>query len=395
MDLFTNYSSQRDDILSRVAKSLQLDNTRRERMESAYEALSSIIHEDDGFFKDLEIDIYAQGSVPIGTTVKPWQGDEFDLDIVLHIKKPFHNFSPQEIYNALLKKLENDGRYSHMVQKKRRCIRLKYTGDFHMDILPGCIIILTDEHNLKVPDRELRTWADSNPKGYAEWFLNKANNVTQGAVENRYRGLFSLKAKVEDLPEDDFYKKKPLQTAVQLIKRYRDIYFQNNMELATSSVILTTIAATFYNGERSIFDTINNILSSIQSESGRLKMQSTRIRIYNPVNPNEDFTEKWDTEPALYHNFILFTKDFYEKWQALKTEFSISAPTYEKLFGENIYKGAVKQQLEQFGSRSSDPLYKAASLIIGGTAKTDYKGNINQTQGSINERHRDFGDNAE
>jgi hypothetical protein len=395
MDLFNSYNLQREDILSRIAQGLQLDNTRRERMESAYQALSKIIQEDDGFFKGMEIDIYAQGSVPIGTTVKPWQGDEFDLDIVLHIKKPYHHFTPQEIYNALLKKLEEDGRYSHMVEKKRRCLRLKYAGDFHMDILPGCIIILTDEHNLKVPDRELRDWADTNPKGYAEWFLNIANSVQQGILEGHYRNLFSLKAQVEDLPKDDFYKKKPLQTSVQLIKRYRDIYFQNDADNATSSVILTTIAGLFYKGERSIFDSIDNILSGIQSESGRLRLQSSRIKIMNPVNANEDFSEKWDTEPALYQNFILFTKDFYEKWQILKKEFSLSASTYEKLFGENMYKGAIKQQLEKMGSYSSDPLYRAGSLIISGTAKTDYKGNINQYEGSRNERHRDFGDKKE
>ena len=89
-DIFSDLPLQREDILARIAEKLQLDNTRKARMESAYAALSQIIHEDQGFFKDLQIDIYAQGSVPIGTTVKPFRGDEFDLDIVIHIKSPYH-----------------------------------------------------------------------------------------------------------------------------------------------------------------------------------------------------------------------------------------------------------------------------------------------------------------
>lgn len=391
IDIFTNFTLQREDILARIAESLQLDATRRQRMESAYKALTTIINEDDGFFKGMEIDIYAQGSVPIGTTVKPLQGDEFDLDIVLHIKKGYSQFTPMEIYNALVKKLESDGRYSHMVQKKRRCVRLKYAGDFHMDILPGCMLVITDEKNIMVPDRELRGWTISNPKGYAEWFLNVANLSKTPELENYYRTLFELKAEVQELPEDDFFKKKPLQRGTQLIKRYRDIYFEKIPQYATSSIILTTIAAHFYKGENSIFETIDSILSRIQQESATLQLRHSRLKITNPVNPQEDFTEKWDEEPKLYQHFLAFTKDLYEKWQLLKKDFSQSATTYEALFGDNVYKGVIRQQVEKLGKKSSSQLMNAGSLIIGGNMRTDRKGNINEYTGEKNERHRDFG----
>jgi hypothetical protein len=392
IDIFSDFTLQREDILARIAESLQLDSTRRQRMESAYRALSNVINEDDGFFKEMEIDIYAQGSVPIGTTTKPFGKDEFDLDIVLHIKKGYSYFTPMEIYNALVQKLENDGRYSHMVQKKRRCVRLKYSGDFHMDILPGCMVIITDDRNIMVPDRELKDWTPSNPKGYAEWFLNIANLSTAPVLEGYYRKLFELKADVKDLPEDEFSKKKPLQTGVQLIKRYRDIYFDKIPQYATSSVILTTIAGHFYKGENSIFETIDAILSRIQQESAALQLRQSRLKITNPVNPQEDFSEKWDKEPKLYQHFLAFTKDFYEKWQLLKRDFAQSATTYETLFSDSVYKSAIRQQVEKLGNKSSNQLANAGSLIIGGNIRTDRKGNINEYMGEKNERHRDFGD---
>lgn len=391
-DIFSNLVLQREDILARIAASLQLDATRRQRMESAYKALCTIINDDEGFFKGMEIDIYAQGSVPIGTTVRPFRGDEFDLDIVLHIKKGYSQFTPLEIYNELLKKLKNDGRYSSMVEEKRRCIRLKYAGDFHMDILPGCMIIITDDKNIMVPDRELRDWTVSNPKGYAEWFLKIANQSQMPELETYYRKLYQLKADVQELPEDDFFTKKPLQQAVQLIKRYRDIYFERKPQYATSSIILTTIAAQFYSGENSIFNTVDSILTKIQAESNTLQLKFSRLKITNPMNPQEDFSEKWDKEPQLYTQFRAFTKDLYEKWQILKKDFSQSASAYQNLFGDNIYKGAIRQQVELLGKKSSDPLINASALIIGGNMRTDRRGNINEYSGERNEKHRDFGE---
>jgi len=261
-----------------------------------------------------------------------------------------------------------------------------------MDILPGCMVAITDDKNIMVPDRELQDWTISNPKGYAEWFLNIANLSKMSELESYYKNLFTLKAEVQELPEDNFFKKKPLQRGVQLIKRYRDIYFEKSPEYATSSIILTTIAGHFYKGENSIFATIDSILSRIQQDSATLQLRYSRLKVTNPVNPQEDFSEKWDKEPQLYQHFLAFTKDFYEKWQLLKKDFSQSASAYENLFGDSVYKGAIRQQVEKLGQKSSNQLINAGSLIIAGNMRTDRKGNINDYIGETNERHRDFGD---
>ncbi|MBN8719266.1 MAG: hypothetical protein J0H85_07470 [Sediminibacterium magnilacihabitans] len=187
-----------------------------------------------------------------------------------------------------------------------------------------------------------------------------------------------------------FFLKKPLQRGAQLIKRYRDIYFEKMPQYATSSIILTTIAGHFYKGENSIFETIDAILLRIQQES--LQQRLSRLKITNPINPEEDFSEKWDEEPKLYQHFLAFTKDLYEKWQLLKKDFSQSATTYETLFGDSVYKGAIRQQVEKLGKKSFNPLINAGSLIIGGDLRTDRKGNINENIGEKNKRHRDFGD---
>jgi len=391
IDIYSNLPLQREDILARIAADFQLDSTRKQRMESAYKALCNVINEDDVFFKGMEIDIYPQGSVLIGTTLKPFRGDEFDLDVVLHIKKGGTQFTPLQIYNALFQKLSTDGRYAHMVEKKRRCIRLNYAGDFHMDILPGCQMIIIDENNILVPDRELRSWSQSNPKGYGKWFLDIASRVNNPQLEHFYRQFSEMKAEVQDLPDDNFYKKKPLQIAIQLIKKYRDIYFQNQPEYATSSIILTTIAALYYQGENSVFATVDSVLSKL-AESAKPHYSISRLKVLNPVNQQEDFTEKWNKDNKMYEKFFDFVKDFYSKWQVLQGDFTQSANTYHSLFGESAYNGAIRAQLQKFGKYSSVPIAQTGSIIIGGNMRTDRQGTINQYKGERNKSHRDFGD---
>jgi hypothetical protein len=388
-DLFADYQLQREDILARIAESLQLDKTRKKQMEDAYNAVTDFISADEAYFKGLDIDLYPQGSVRIGTTVKPLKNDEFDLDMVLHIRKLYAQFQPQVIYQHLLDKLKGHGTYSKMVEPKNRCVRLNYAGQFHMDILPGCMASLNDYNNIYVPDRELSGWTMSNPKGYGEWFLTIANTVKAAVLQNYYRSLVEMKAEVEDLPDEDYYNKTPLQRAVQIIKRYRDIYFESDDEHATSSIVLTTLAAMYYNGEGSIYQTIENIVYRMQQTAANSIAQGQRFKVLNPVNNQEDFTDKWTQET--YNRFYAFCKDFYSKWTSLKSSFADSSKIYEKVFGESVYKGAIKQQVERMGRYSSSGLEKTSSILLGTSVKTDKQGNLNETSGYKNERHRDFG----
>ena len=62
IDIFKDYVLQREELLARIAQELQLDKTRLERMETAYNAVAEVLKKDDDFFNDLEIEVYAQGS---------------------------------------------------------------------------------------------------------------------------------------------------------------------------------------------------------------------------------------------------------------------------------------------------------------------------------------------
>ncbi|MBF6656955.1 nucleotidyltransferase domain-containing protein [Flavobacterium columnare] len=216
IDIFKDYRLQREELLARIAQELQLDKTRLDRMESAYNAVSELLKKDDTFFKNLDIEIYAQGSKRIGTTVKPINEEDFDLDTVLHIYDLFSNHSPEKVYNELVRVIENDSYYKTICEKKNRCVRLDYKSDFHMDILPACMPSYYEKQKIAIPEKKLKEWSSGNPKGFADWFLNIANSVQKPMLRMYSQVLLEANVESEPLPSE-LYEKTPLQRAVQLI----------------------------------------------------------------------------------------------------------------------------------------------------------------------------------
>ena len=60
--------TQLEDTLAKMAEAAELDQTRWNRLKSAYEAISEWLNNDPEFFRQVEFEIYPQGSVAIGTT---------------------------------------------------------------------------------------------------------------------------------------------------------------------------------------------------------------------------------------------------------------------------------------------------------------------------------------
>lgn len=354
----TNKRTKLEDLLARMAEAIQLDSTRREKMEDTYHAIENVLDSDEQFFGDIRFELYPQGSVSLGTTVKPIGKNEFDLDIVVHIKADYQDFTPIEVYNQLKRVLLDSGNHKDLVELKNRCVRLNYAGDFHMDILPGIQESNYDENRLVVPDRELGDWTSSNPRGFSSWFLSKNNAVIQTYLEKAYAQA--------ELPPDDFAKKKPLQRSVQLVKMYRDQYFENNHSKSTSSIILTTIFAEYYQGEDSIFSTIENIINKIKVDISSREITNQRIVVLNPVNNQEDFSEKWDSdkEPELYLEFKKFINHLDIEWQKLKDENGHyqSDSIIKGLFGEALYERGIAGQKEYMENKHKKDRDKYSGL---------------------------------
>ncbi len=325
---------QMDDLLQRICEKLQISSTQREQAEKRYEAVGQLLAKDE-ILSPVKPNIYPQGSLRIGTTVKPLSGQEYDLDLVCELSLvDYQRYDPTTILNVIETRLKANEIYRPLIERLSRCIRLNYANEFHLDILPACPDFMKNNGAVKVPDRELREWKDSNPKGYAEWF------------EQRSIIYEEVVAKVvEPLPyHEPIESKPPLKRAVQLIKRYRDIFFQKNGDIAPISIILTTLACSYYRGESSVNQTISNILQNIASE---ISMTSNRLVVLNPTNLDEDFSEKWEGNKELYESFVKWISNFQETWKIFNANKGFKAiEVIQKMFGEEITNIALKDQTE-------------------------------------------------
>lgn len=161
-------------------------------------------------------------------------------------------------------------------------------------ILAACAISLTDQTypNFDFIDS---AWPQSNPRGYAEWFKARMR-VRFDALRNAMAD--SLRASTEEVPE---YKiKTPLQRVVQLLKRHRDTAFEKDPDDKPISIIITTLAAHAYNNEADLLEALINVTSGMSRHI--LNINGTTW-IANPVNPLENFADKWQEHPQREKKF--------------------------------------------------------------------------------------------
>jgi len=94
--------------------------------------------------------------------------------------------------------------------------------------------------------------------------------------------------------------KTPLQRAIQLLKRHRDTTF-NGDEDKPISIIITTLSAHAYSGEETIGAALRTILKNMHlyvEERDGIKW------VENPVNPAENFADKWAETPEKEKKFF-------------------------------------------------------------------------------------------
>lgn len=346
---FADYRiSDLDDILNRVAHSLQLDATRHQLANDRYKAVAEWIENDPAFFKTALIRVYAQGSFRIRTTVKPFGRNEFDLDFVVHLDfLSGKNYDAMYVLGQLERRLREHGTYRTMMERKNRCIRLTYANDFHMDILVGCQEDYYEKERIIVPDRQTRDWTPSNPLGYADWFwLRTRLAPAQFELLRKAHSQRNLELRAsDDLPAAVPYElKPPLERAVQILKRYRDVYFQHQPDLAVSSIILTTLAGYAYAGQLSIYETIDGIIAYIEQQAGHWSGSRT-FQILNPANLAENFSEKWEKDPQLFRAFTRFVTNLRDTWSRLKTaSTTLRDSELERIFGDERVRRLLKEQ---------------------------------------------------
>jgi hypothetical protein len=121
-----------------------------------------------------------------------------------------------------------------------------------------------------------------------------------------------LYATVEGVPTYEL--KIPLQRAIQLLKRHRDVMFADTPDLAPISMILTNLAGHAYGGEADVHEAVRGILARMLNY-----VRADRPRVPNPTHPDEDYADKWSTDPRLELSFLQWHSQAVRDFDTLPT----------------------------------------------------------------------------
>jgi len=286
-----------------------------------YRSLGEWLHRKGSKVADLSPEVYLQGSFRYGTVIRPLlTREEYDLDLVCQVVLTKALVTQKQVKHLIgdeIKAYAEAHSFNEPAVEKPRCWRLNYADDvsFHMDILPcipedsGYIQQFASlgvpqalaAHAVAITDKRHRNyqvinpdWPSSNPRGFAEWFESKlrpyARQKMASLVANR------AYASIDRVPPYEW--KTILQRCIQILKRHRDVMFKDSPEWKPLSMIITTLATHSYSGESELYEALTNIVERMPNF-----VRSTQPRIPNPLNPKEDFADRWARDQRFEQNF--------------------------------------------------------------------------------------------
>ena len=359
-----NVPKHTEEFLEDLADSLQVPASRFRAAERSYKSVGEWLQREESLVGRYNPDVYIQGSFRLGTVIRPVsEAEDYDVDLVCEL-----SLSKTSVTQARLKAMAGSELQAYAEAhgmkapvEGRRCWTLEYAdgAQFHLDALPavpdaahqrlmleqrGFSAEWTDTA-IAITDREdpgfwtvTNNWPGSNPKGYSNWFHARMREV----FEARRRAMaLEARASIEDIPEYEV--RTPLQSAIQILKRHRDVMFQDRTDDKPISIIVTTLAAHAYQQEPSISGALYSILSRMD---GYIEKRDGVAWIVNPTDPTENFADRWqefpERERAFYKWLYQARADFAAAAEASSR--SMAAAALEHRLGRNLVAAASGQR---------------------------------------------------
>lgn len=361
-----------DAMYRKIAAEIEISETQAEKAKESYEAVGNYLNNN---IKQYYVRIFPQGSFMLGTVIKPISDkDEYDIDLVATIDNKFT--SAKDLKNIVGDVLKTSDRYSEKVEEGKRCWTIQYSesANYHMDILPTMKsdtyfqnkkLIMTHKED-ENSDYEFR---QTNPEAYYDWFVKRMEEEKKKLTEE-----YAIRNKIEIVEVPEYKIKTTLQIAIEILKRYRDIKFKDTPDIKPISIILTTLMARIYTGKENVYELIEKfskeyVLYLERDENGNVLIQ-------NPVNKNENFADKWPSNPERKEAFFKFMDDL--KYDLVTNKVLLEgnireqADAYKKLFGENM----VNKVYENIAQKTREEREKSNMYIKENGNLTTEKTNI-------------------
>lgn len=336
--------------LKNIALKLSLPKSQMEELIRSYNAIGDWLSKSEEISFYGPIEIRPQGSIAIGTAIKPIsEEDEYDVDLICNIKNSVLKTVPKILKTVVGNRIKENGLYEH-IEEGKRCWKLKY-ANYHLDVLPCCPDTSTSRVLIATQKIEQNRYIthSTNPIEYRHWFLAKCRNLT--IKESRDIEQIAIYENISDL-----------QVIIRLLKRHRDIWIDKNnipIEDKPVSIIITTLAANSYLYTGHLFEDFTKVCFDMPS---KIENKNGKYIITNPVDDLENFADKWTTHPNREKIFFKWIKQLQTDVQRLverSSDLEVSS-LLKEMFGISIvdkvyneYANSIKN-LRETGNLFSD-----------------------------------------
>ena len=294
---------------------VNLNQSRIDTLENRVAAVTSFIS-GNSFFQKYFITAIPQGSYSHRTIIKPTRKKAiFDADVVVYLK-PIKGWAAQDYIQQMYELFRSSSLYKNKVSRQTRCVKLNYTGEFHIDIVP-CV-------------RHKSFW-----DGEQEYVCNRLVNELEPCSSVEYSDWVKDKNRV--VGNNNLIK------AIRLSKFLRD----HKQTFSVKSILLTTLIASrvgFFDtliGSNDFKDLPTTFKSLFNRLNHWLEDYDSMPVIYNPVSEDEDFNRHWDeckfqnfkSQVCKYNDWI---NDAYDEKDKIT-----SIIKWQKIFGEKFGKSSL------------------------------------------------------
>ncbi len=300
------------DFESFLRDEVNLNKTRLGTLTERVDTMEGFLDGDETFGPIL-LDLVPAGSWAYRTIIRPVaDGDGFDADVLVHVKDQ-DGWLPCDYIENLYDAFRANSLYKDRVNRKTRCLRVNYAGEFHIDLVPYL------------------------ERGGQHYITNRTDPAGEGKLERSDPEQFA-----EWLDERQRYTKGTFVKVVRLLKYLRD--FKGTF--ACKSIILTTLLG----------DQVNAVEAQLRPEEyadvpTTLKTLLTKLAdtlpeemppIMDPGGSGDDFAQRYG-DSWNYTNFRDWI-DYYadkvsEAYDAADRETSIKA--WQTIFGPSFKPGAL------------------------------------------------------
>lgn len=305
---------------------VNLNPTRLEKLQDVVDAISSFLANQSDF-ADMYIDTIPAGSWAHRSIIKPvGETDEFDADVLLYITEQ-NGWLPRDYVENLYAAFRNSSVYKPLAKRMKRCVRIDYAGDFHVDVVPymerGGAHYIT--YRLE-PEGEGR-FELSDPEAFTAWF------------EERQR-----------ITGNNFVK------AVRLMKYLRD--YKNTF--SCKSIILKTLLGNEVNAievsfENSIYSDVPTTLVTLLNKLA-VSLPEDMPAVMDPGGTGDNFTDRYKDEwnYTNFRNMIMYYAN--KATQAInEIDRDKSIALWREIFGDDFKPERAKSAVIVSAFKSTVP----------------------------------------